>query len=290
MRLALRRRTYGGVAMRSKGAVERPPYPIATIKQYTDKFRLIFITGVTRASHVSIFSAFNNLLDLSLDSEFNHLLGFTKNDLNCYFHAYVENSAKILKMSKNDVYTRLEQYYDGFQFSIEANETVYNLWSILSFFKLPRNGFQNYCFKTSGINSILMKYLNIRKEFNFLNYRNRKFYVDKDELLDRYDISDIPPKILLFQSGYFTIRNARNNSAFLETANTEIEDGLLRLYFMSNNITPMADIKLKINELDKNIDERNLKAIISVFNAILNDCVSILSTIFNDKRSVRDIT
>ena len=28
MRLALRRRTYGGVAMRSKGAVESPPYPI----------------------------------------------------------------------------------------------------------------------------------------------------------------------------------------------------------------------------------------------------------------------
>ncbi|MBQ7607850.1 MAG: AAA family ATPase [Desulfovibrionaceae bacterium] len=39
----------------------------ATVKEYSDKFRLIFITGVTRASHVSIFSAFNNLVDLSLE-------------------------------------------------------------------------------------------------------------------------------------------------------------------------------------------------------------------------------
>ncbi|MBQ7607784.1 MAG: AAA family ATPase [Desulfovibrionaceae bacterium] len=38
----------------------------STIKQYTDRFRFIFITGITRASHVSIFSAFNNLKDLSL--------------------------------------------------------------------------------------------------------------------------------------------------------------------------------------------------------------------------------
>ena len=41
----------------------------ATIKEYTGKFRLIFITGVTRISHVSIFSAFNNLKDLSLQDE-----------------------------------------------------------------------------------------------------------------------------------------------------------------------------------------------------------------------------
>ena len=45
----------------------------ATVKDYTDKFRLIFITGVTTISHISIFSAFNNLTDLSLHEEFNSL-------------------------------------------------------------------------------------------------------------------------------------------------------------------------------------------------------------------------
>ena len=42
----------------------------ATVKQYVDKFRHIFITGVTRIGHVSIFSAFNNLKDISLDKDY----------------------------------------------------------------------------------------------------------------------------------------------------------------------------------------------------------------------------
>ena len=88
----------------------------AAVKQYTDKFRLIFITGVTRASHVSIFSSFNNLIDVSFQNEFNELLGFTQNDLEQYFDADVENASKILNISKKDIYQRIKQYYDGFQF------------------------------------------------------------------------------------------------------------------------------------------------------------------------------
>ena len=45
-----------------------------TIKQYTDKFRFIFITGIIKASYVSLFSSFNNLIDLSLDDDYNSLL------------------------------------------------------------------------------------------------------------------------------------------------------------------------------------------------------------------------
>ncbi|MBQ7586376.1 MAG: AAA family ATPase, partial [Desulfovibrionaceae bacterium] len=105
----------------------------ATVKQYTDKFRLIFITGVTRVSHVSIFSAFNNLKDLSFHPDYNTLLGFTKNELVEYFDPYIENAANVLNLSKKEIYEKIESYYDGFQFSPEANETLYNPWSILSF-------------------------------------------------------------------------------------------------------------------------------------------------------------
>ncbi|MBQ7584809.1 MAG: AAA family ATPase, partial [Desulfovibrionaceae bacterium] len=100
----------------------------ATIKQYTDKFRLIFITCITRVSHVSIFSAFNNLQDLSLEEEFNSLLGFTQSDLEQYFDPYIENASQVLNMNKEDIYERLKQYYDGFKFSLESDDTVYNPW------------------------------------------------------------------------------------------------------------------------------------------------------------------
>ena len=58
-------------------------------------------------------------------------------------------------MSKNDVYQRLEQYYDGFQFSINVNETVYNPWSILNFFNNTKNGFDNFWFESGGTPSII---------------------------------------------------------------------------------------------------------------------------------------
>ena len=38
-----------------------------TVKSCDGKFRFIFITGVTYYLHTSIFSAFNNLKDLTLD-------------------------------------------------------------------------------------------------------------------------------------------------------------------------------------------------------------------------------
>ena len=261
----------------------------ATVKQYTGTFRLIFITGVTRTSHISIFSAFNNILDISLDEEFNGLLGFTQKDLIQYFDSYIENAAFNLKISKNDVYYRLEKYYDGFQFSIDAKETIYNPWSILSFFKQTNKGFQDYWFNSGGISSIIMQYLKVSDSFDLMNYDDREIYVDKDELTDRYEITDIPRDILLYQTGYLTIRKIADNTAKLEFSNAEVENSLFRLYLRSNNFKTLPRTKVKIGEIYKEIDKKDIISIVSIFNDILNECVSTLSKIFQDERSVRDI-
>ena len=261
----------------------------ATVKQYTGKFRLIFITGVTRVSHVSIFSAFNNLLDLSLKKEFNSILGFTKDDLKIYFGSYIDNASKILEITSDDVYERLEQYYDGYQFSIDSKETVYNPWSILSFLRNPEEGFQNYWFESGGISSIIMQYLKISDSSDIINYQNREIYKLKRELISRYEITNIPLDILLFQAGYFTIRKETNKNIKLIFPNTEVEDSLLDLYLSVNNIKICNDVQHKIDNIISKIDKKNLIDIVEIFNAILNDCVSILSRIFSDERSVRDI-
>ena len=260
----------------------------ATVKQYTDKFRLIFITGVTRVSHVSIFSAFNNLQDLSLIDEFNSILGFTQHDLERYFDDYVENASKILNMKKEDVYKRIEEYYDGFKFTPEAKETVYNPWSILNFFAMPQEGFKNYWFRSGGISSLIMQYLKIDNSFDFFNYKNREIVVDHNDLSDIFEIDNIPRYLLLFQAGYFTISNDDYNIKLI-VPNREIEESLLRLYLLSNNLTPKHDLIIKMNKLCKAIDAKDLFSIISIFDSILNECVSSLSNIFDDERSIRDI-
>ena len=261
----------------------------AVIKQYSSKFRFIFITGITRASHVSIFSAFNNIIDISLDPEYNALLGFTQNDIRCFFDDFVENAAHILQMSKEDVYQRLEQYYDGYQFAIDAEETVYNPWSVINFLMRPRNGFCNYWFKSSGSSSIIMKYVKTSHLFESLTYDKLQQYITEESLSDRYEISNLPLWVLLFQTGYVSIRKKADGVARFVFPNTEVEDSMLKVCFLENNIEPDIKFSEEIQKIAQDIDQRRLGDIVKIFNAILNECVSILSNIFNDERSVRDI-
>ena len=261
----------------------------ATIKQYSGRFRFVFITGVTRVSHISIFSAFNNLKDLSLREEFSSLLGFTQDNLEQYFDSYVENASQILNISKIDVYKSLERYYDGYQFSLAAKETVYNPWSILSFFDSPQVGYTNYWFESGGTPSIIMQYLKINDSFDFIDYNNHDIYIEFNKIARKYEITNIPINILLYQTGYLTIRNENDGTAHLVFPNTEVEESLLLLYLEENNLIPSRKLKQKMKTISDNIDSKNLIEIINTFNSILNECVSSSSNIFNDERSVRDI-
>ena len=261
----------------------------STVKEHTGKFRFIFITGVTRISHLSIFSAFNNLKDLSFVKEYNTLLGFTQNDLVKFFDLYIENAANILHMSKDSVYARLEDYYDGFKFVPDADETLYNPWSILRFLNYPIDRFMNYWFKSGGTPSIIMQYLKVKDYFDYIVYSDREICIDINKLSDCYEIENIPAEILLCQAGYFSPYAQNDGSIILRPPNSEVEDSLLRLYLTANNVKENNDLRSKRQTLVADIDAHNLKNIVDTFNTILNTVVSNNSKIFEDERSVRDI-
>ena len=192
-------------------------------------------------------------------------------------------------MTKNDTYKRLEQYDDGYMFSINANETVYNPWSILSFFKLPDEGFTNYWFESGGSPSIITQYLKINDSFDFLDYNTRDIFVHVNNISKKFEITNIPREILFYQTGYFTIRDEHDGTAHLVFPNIEVEESLLMLYLDENNLNTSHELNQKIKDIQQAIDSRNLKFIIDMFNTILNECVSSSSKIFEDERAVRDI-
>ena len=159
----------------------------------------------------------------------------------------------------------------------------------MSFFKLPKNAFINYWFESGSISSLIMQYLKINEKFDFLNYTDREVYISNKDLSNHYEINAIPHEIFLYQVGYLTIEKSQNNTAHLIMPNAEVEDSLLNLYLVGNKLKPKNDTQLLIDEIYKYIDKRDLPVIIKIFNGILNDCVSILSKIFQDERSVRDL-
>ncbi len=76
-----------------------------TVKSCQEKFRFVFITGVTYYTNSSIFSGFNNLTDLTLKSDYGALLGFTSEELEKYFSEYIDNAAiELNKEYETDIY------------------------------------------------------------------------------------------------------------------------------------------------------------------------------------------
>lgn len=121
--------------------------------------RFFFMTGITKFSNTSIFSAFNNLQDISLDVMYGSLLGYTEDEIEHYFAFYLDQAVDALNLSKEELMTQLRKQYDGFSFERRAQTHVYCPWSVLNFLAKPSEGLQNYWYTSGGQPTVLMKYL-----------------------------------------------------------------------------------------------------------------------------------
>lgn len=81
----------------------------------------IFITGVAPITLDSLTSGFNISKDITLDAEFNEMMGFTKNEL-----IELMNSQQISKENQEMIMPIMKEYYDGYKFSIDSKEQMYN--------------------------------------------------------------------------------------------------------------------------------------------------------------------
>ncbi len=270
----------------------------ATIKSCEKVFRFVFITGITRLAHVSLFSMFNNLLDITADDDYSGLLGITEEELHKSFDPYVRNAASVLDMSTEEVYARMKSAYNGFQFTINAKETVYNPWSILSFLKDPKKGFANYWYSTSGgTPTILVEYLKRTENldlFNMLRYRDSSsddndMLVDNDALLSKSEPDQIPMDMLLLQTGYYTLKQEAKGLGRLVIPNDEIGESLINLSLDIQNLAPSEATQDQISLLGALLDDGDIESVFNLFNTILCECVSSNSKAFNDENTIRDI-
>ncbi|MCQ2380236.1 MAG: AAA family ATPase, partial [Victivallaceae bacterium] len=124
----------------------------ATIKKCNPYERFVFITGVSKFSHVSIFSDLNNLKDISMDPDYATMLGFTQEELEENFGELIEKYANEQGMTRDEMVAEIRHWYNGYRFHPKA-ETVYNPVSATSFFE--HGEFLNFWIKT-GLSGFLM--------------------------------------------------------------------------------------------------------------------------------------
>lgn len=82
---------------------QRMSYFFGMLKSDAGCLRFLFLTGITKFSSTSIFSEFNNLIDISHDRKYGTLLGYTEDEIHRYFSTYLDHAAKTLKKPLSNV-------------------------------------------------------------------------------------------------------------------------------------------------------------------------------------------
>ena len=256
-----------------------------TVKSFQVKFRFIFITGVTYYAHTSIFSAFNNLTDLTLDSDYGALLGYTSEELEKYFSEYIDNAVVTLnkkfpteRYTHEKVVEELKRNYDGYSFDEDCMHHVYNPWSILNFLKSPHRGFIPYWVVSGGSTpTFLVNYL--KQGLEKYNADELQSLLQIDSTVDKVS-SKLYPTIdniakndlfaILYQAGYFCIKGVNRKILQIGIPNLEVKRAyseiMLRLLTNNNDVqekftTSLYDVLCE-NKLDKLKD---------IFNCFINE-------------------
>jgi hypothetical protein len=224
------------------------------IKAMDASIRLVFITGISKFSRVGVFSAMNNLEDISLRPTFAAALGITEVELQHYFQAYLAAFAQANGLTETVVGQRMRYWYNGFCFARNA-VNVYNPYSTLLFFK--EQGFANFWFE-SGTPTFLIKLI-----------RDRGYEIAQLTQLDvaeidfsSYEIESLAIVPLLFQTGYLTIKGTyqqQENLIYrLDYPNYEVEHAFITYLLSEFSNLERTFARGHLQQLVRSLESRNL--------------------------------
>ena len=128
----------------------------SVFKQADAYLRFVFLAGVTKFSQVSVFSGFNQPLDISMTPKYEALCGITDEELYKVFADPIREMAALECCSEADIRQQLKQRYDGYHFS-NGMKDVYNPFSVLNAFFNQK--IRDYWFAT-GTPTYLIRLLN----------------------------------------------------------------------------------------------------------------------------------
>ena len=201
-----------------------------TLKSNEGCQRFFFMTGITKFSNTSIFSAFNNMQDISLDADYGTLLGYTEEEIKHYFAAYLSKAADALSINEGQLVDQLRKNYNGFCFDEEASTSVYCTCSVLNFLNRPKKGFQNYWYTSGGQPTVLMKYLT-NHALQSPSVYDEPILVSLSELSASRQYDEISIEALLTQAGYLTIKEkVGGDYVRLGYPNEEVSRSMAQLY------------------------------------------------------------
>ncbi len=247
------------------------------LKGQGENIRMCFITGVTKFSKMSIFSAMNNLMDISVMDDYSSLFGYTQEELEKYFAEYIEDGAKKNGVTREEYLGKLKYWYDGYRFTVKG-EAVYNPVSIGSFFCMGGMNFMNYWIQTGGMTMLLAEVAK-RVKFDVSVTEETRISMEKLHTVDiiqmaQTEVSRYNFLSLLYQTGYLTIKEAVPvMGSYLITLgypNEEVEKGLNEILLPAylGSASRSFDSLVLLDYFDMGNVCEAMKTLISIFAAI----------------------
>ena len=176
----------------------------AQMKDRTGCIRFLFMTGISKFTKLSVFSALSNIRDMSQEEQYATMFGYTEDELTANFEEHLREHAAIMGKSYEDYRAEMKRWYNGFRFSPDVETTVYNPISVAyTLAAKSKSGFKA-TWATTGRPSMLMNYLK-REDLLSIDYEEMSGV--PAAAFDVADLRNLTATALLFQSGYLTVKD-----------------------------------------------------------------------------------
>jgi len=239
------------------------------VKSADRAWRFVFITGIAKFNKASIFSAFNNMKDISLDPAYGTLLGYTEDEILENFKAFVKHAAHVNGMEESALIKAMREKYDGFCFDKKASTHVYAPWSVLSFLDSPESGLENFWYDSAGNPSILRNYLTKHPFEGGIEKFDEGFYVSLDDLKQTNDVETLAPELFFFQTGYLSIKKLGLNGVYLNFPNGEVAHAMGQVMAAQLLRSKKADL-VSLDKWEIAVKSGDVDALIHAMNGTFN--------------------
>ena len=177
------------------------------IKNNVGAIRFMMMTGVTRFTQLSVFSALNNLTDLTMDSRYATLLGYTDEELEANFPKTMHRHAEVMGLSYEDYREKLRWWYNGYRFARWNTTKVYNPYAIGQTLGACEPAFFGTWISTGQTSTVI-------------NYFTNNQLIEKD--YEVCGLENIRPIAMLYQGGYLTIKDFQDGVFTLGIPDEEV--------------------------------------------------------------------
>ena len=236
----------------------------AILKADDEYERLVFITGITKFTQISLFSVLNNLTNISFLPQYAAICGITEQEISDNFKPELERMGEVNGWSLQQTHDRLKDYYDGYHFSSDNMVDIYNPFSLVN--ALDQSKLRNF-WAASGATSMLPKFVG-NLDVSLEHFGN--CYIDSTTL-ETCDVGDGGAELFLYQSGYLTIKDYEDGVYTLGFPNKEVKQALYKLVVPALTMRTTSQVISTQSLLLKMIQNGNVDESMKALKALVAD-------------------